>query len=225
MKKQEKSNINLKNIEKYIILIFAVFVVFIFSGTVWAVYNRANNTEREIILYRNENPINLEKIIKENIDSKVEEGLLIEEIDLEYTTIYEENPTLPKGTIQVLNEGRDGRKNIFILRKYKDGEIISEEVVQEKVIKDASNRVVEVGTGSGSNNYKPKVGDIVYVTTTNMALRMEPDKNSEKVATLMKNSDVKIISIHGEWIYIEHRDMIGYIPIDCITNLKALRRK
>jgi len=225
MKKREKNNISEKNVEKSILLFFAVFIMFVFSCTAWSVYDRAFGKGMEIVLYRNENPINLEKILEENISLQMEEELIIEEIDVEYITTYVENAALPKGTIQVIHEGRDGRQNIFILKKYKDGEIVSEEIVSEKIIKDASNRVVEVGVGEGNNNYKAKVGDIVYVTANNLPLRTKPDKNSEKVSTILKDSDVKILQILDDWYFVEHRMKEGYIPSDCITSIQNVRRR
>jgi len=106
---------------------------------------------------KNEHPIDIENILKENTISKIEEEMVIEEIDLEYTTEYRNNPELPKGTIQVLQEGRDGRQNAVIIKKYENGELISEEQVAENLIKASINKVVEVGTGAGVNNYKAKV--------------------------------------------------------------------
>jgi hypothetical protein len=136
-----------------IILITALFLSKIFfSETVQAYANSENYT-----VVKNENPIDIENILSENTSTKIEEEMVIEEIDLEYTTQYRNNSELPKGTIQVLQEGRDGKQNAIIIKKYENGELISEELVAENLIKASINKIVEVGTGSGTNNYTAKV--------------------------------------------------------------------
>lgn len=80
----------------------------------------SGNLENYEVL-KNEHPIDIENILKENTASKIEEEMVIEEIDLEYTTEYRNNSELPKGTIQVLQEGRDGKQNAVIIKKYENG--------------------------------------------------------------------------------------------------------
>ena len=170
-------------------------------------------------LVSNKNPINIEEILKENTNRKIEEEMVLDEIDLEYTTEYRNNPSIPKGTIQVLQEGRDGKQNAIIIKKYENGELISEELVAENLIKASINKVVEDGTGAGVNNYKAKVGDKVYVTSNLLAVRLEPNSNSEKLATLKKGTEVKIEKIDNDWLYIISKEHNGYIASDCITNI------
>lgn len=177
----------------------------------------------EFKLEQNENPVNIDEVLKENTSIQVEEEMVLEEIDLEYTTEYRNNTELPSGTIQVLQEGRDGRQNAFIIKKYIEGKLISEELVAENLIKASINKIVEVGTGAGVNNYKAKNGDTVYVTSNLLAVRLEPDSNSEKLATLKKETEVKILEVgKGEyegWLYISSSEQDGFIPKDCITNI------
>ncbi len=170
-------------------------------------------------LVSNKNPINIEEILKENTNRKIDEEMVLDKIDLEYTTEYRNNPSIPKGTIQVLQEGRDGKQNAIIIKKYENGELISEELVAENLIKASINKVVEVGTGAGVNNYKAKVGDKVYVTSNLLAVRLEPNSNSEKLATLKKGTEVKIEKIDNDWLYIISKEHNGYIASDCITNI------
>lgn len=197
-----------------IIGITALFSRKIFLSEAVSVYS---NSEELII--NNENPLDIENIILENTDVKLEEQMVLEEIDLEYTTEYRNNNDLPKGTIQVVQEGRDGKQNAIIIKKYENGELISEELVAENLIKASVNKIVEVGTGIGTNNYKAKVGDIVYVTSNLLAVRLEPNSDSEKLATLKKGNEVKIEKIDGDWLYISSKENNGYIASDCITNI------
>lgn len=199
----------------FIIGITALFLRKIFFLEAQPVY--ASTEAYEIVT--NKNPINIENILEENTCSKIEEEMILEEIDLEYTTEYRNNDALPTGTIQVVQEGRDGRQNAIIIKKYENGELISEELVAENLIKAAVNKIVEVGTGAGVNNYIARVGDTVYVTSNLLAVRLEPNADSEKLATLKKGTEVKIQKIDGDWLYIISKEQNGYVASNCITNI------
>lgn len=135
--------------------VLAITVLF-FIYSLGVTPKETNAKPVDINLKTNKNPINIEEILKENTAEKISEELVLEQIDIEYTTEYRNNSDIPKGTIQVLQEGRDGRQDAIIIKKYKDEELISEELVSENIIKAPVNRIVEIGTGSGTNNYKPK---------------------------------------------------------------------
>ncbi|MBO5397728.1 MAG: G5 domain-containing protein [Clostridia bacterium] len=199
----------------FIIGITALFLRKIFFLEAQPTY--ASTESYEIVT--NKNPINIENILKENTCSKIEEEMILEEIDLEYITEYRNNDALPTGTIQVVQEGRDGRQNAIIIKKYENGELISEELVAENLIKAAVNKIVEVGTGAGVNNYIARVGDTVYVTSNLLAVRLEPNSDSEKLATLKKGTEVKIQKIDGDWLYISSKEQNGYVASNCITNI------
>lgn len=190
---------------------------FIFSLGLKPIETSSKNIE--VNVKKNQNPLNIEEILKENTKEKISEELVLEQIDIEFTTEYRNNSEIPRGTIQVLQEGRDGRQDAIIIKKYKEDELISEELVSENIIKAPINRIVEIGTGLGTNNYKPKVGDIVYVTSNLLAVRLEADKDSEKVCTLKKDDEIKIAKVDGDYLYIISKEQNGYVPADCITNI------
>ena len=169
---------------------------------------------------KNENPIDLKEILKENTSNEIVEEMVLEEIDLEYSTEYRNNDSIPKGTIQVVQEGRDGKQEAIIIKKYKNDELISEELVSENLIKASVNRIVEVGTGVGIKKYEPKEGDSVFVTSNLLVVRISPDKESEKLCTLKKDDQITISKVVGDYLYIISKEHNGYIPADCITNIK-----
>ena len=199
-----------------ILVITALFCIRIYTGSI----QKTSTIPIKVEPQKNENPINLNDILKENTEEQLIEEMVIEEIDLEYTTEYKNNINLPRGTIQVVQEGRDGRQEAVIIKKYKEEELISEELVSENLIKASVNRIVEIGTGNGVNNYKPSVGDTVFVTSNLLAVRLNPDKESEKLCTLKKDDEVKISKLEGDYAYIISKEHNGYVPIDCITNIK-----
>ena len=57
----------------------------------------------------NAKEIDLDKIINENSGIQRKEEYYFEEMDLEYITKYRNNSSLPKGVIEVKQEGREGK--------------------------------------------------------------------------------------------------------------------
>ena len=164
----------------------------------------------------NDNTINLEEIIEQN-RNKLSEIIETEEMDLEYITKYENNPELPKGLIQVKQEGRNGIQQAIIKKTYENGTLISEEQIGSKVTKSSVDKIVEVGTANYKSNYKVKVGDTLYVTSSSLILRREPSIDSENVAMLNKNDSAKLLAISGEWYRIVHNNEVGWVNSNCMT--------
>lgn len=212
-----------KSTNPVLLIVFSIFIISItvlFSKRI--LISEANSKPmnlENIKIVQNQNPIDINQILKENISSKLEEEMILEEINLEYTTEYKKNDNLPKGTIQVVQEGRTGKQNVIIIKKYQNGEIVSEELVAENLIKASINKIVEIGSGTGINNYIPRKGDTVYVTPNLLAVRLEPNENSEKLCTLKKGAEVRIQKIQDDWFYISSKEQNGYIDSDCVTNI------
>lgn len=174
---------------------------------------------------KNQKPIDVEKIINNNFDSKIQQEMIVEEVDMEYNTRYQANKELAKGVMQVLQEGRAGRKKVTIIRKYKDNSIISEEIISEGIIIAPLDRIVDIGTGNTYNFYTVSEGDDVFVVTNSASVRLQPNENSEKICTLSKDNQARVLKIEGDWCFISTIDMKGYIPLNCITvkNQKAVQ--
>lgn len=164
--------------------------------------------------------INLEEIIKNNTKQVKKEEMIIEEKDLEYITKYTNNPDLPKGMLQVLQEGIDGKQEIYTKKVYVGEELISEEPIGNKVTKAAVNKLVAIGTGAYSSNYQIKVGDTLYVTSSPLAVRIEADEKANKLISLNKNTAVKLLQKQEKWYKIQYQSYIGWAKSECFTYLK-----
>lgn len=57
------------------------------------------------------------------------------------------------------------------------------------VTKAAFNKIVEIGGANYTSSYKVKNGDKIYVTSDELALRLEPDEESKKMITLKKDEE------------------------------------
>ena len=132
--------------------------------------------------------LNLEEVAKQNENDIVTEKIERTETDVEFNTKYRENNSLPKGKMQTIQEGQDGKQNAIVKNVYKNGNIISSKLISNEITKAAIDKIVEVGTGSYANNYIPIVGDQLKVTSDTLALRLEPNKDSEKIITINRRN-------------------------------------
>lgn len=134
-------------------------------------------------------------------------------------------PGLPKNTIQVVQEGREGKQEITKKRIYTNGEVTSEEQVSIKITKGSVDKIVEIGTANYTNNYNAKVGDKIYVTADRLAVMTEPNENAQKILTLNKGRQLKILEIQENWYKISCDGVVGYIKSESTTNLNANKKE
>jgi len=226
MSKNKKKTKNLNKLSLKRIIIFFIGVIVLLYLIILYNYMFNNNevfakeTGVEVssnVKISNADKINLDELINENNkENGFKEEFVTEEIDLEYITKYQSNSKLPKGVIQVVQEGREGKQEVTIKRTYENGEIVKEEQVSSKITKAAVNKIVEVGSGVGST-YKVKVGDKVYITSDRAEIKLEPNSNSTKIATLGKDTELTVLEINGDWYKIEASGSIGYIKKENVT--------
>lgn len=220
-KKEKKVKITIKNL-----IYFLVFIVFMlysilfynlyFSKEVYATEETASQNTEEIKISHAED-VNLEEIISQNTNDGQREEYEVREEVLEYITKYRTNTSIPKGVVQVVQEGRQGTQEVTVKKTYKDETLVNEEQVSQKITKASINKVVEIGGGVGTSNYKVKVGDTLYVTSDRLSVMVEPDENSQKVATLSQNDELELKEIKDSWYKIESGTVRGYVKAECTT--------
>lgn len=217
-----KSKDKIKNKKNFAILAFIISILIIielYNKYFYKndVYAKETSEEASNIKISTAEPINIENIIEKNTENKGKEEYKTEEVTLEYITKYRNNAQLPKGTVQVVQEGREGKQQIVTKYTYKNEEIVSEEQISCKVTKSAINKIVEIGTGNYKNNYKVKVGDKLYVTSDRLSIMSEPNENSQKVGTIFQKDEVTLTEIQNSWYKIKKDDITGYIKSECVT--------
>lgn len=161
--------------------------------------------------------LNLEEIVKKNEEDIITEKIEKTETDVEFNTKYRENNSLAKGKMQTIQEGQDGKQNAIVKNKFKNGEIISSKLMSNEITKAAIDKIVEIGTGNFSSNYIPIVGDSLKVTSDTLALRIDPDSNSEKIITINKGEIVTFKKSENSWYYVQYQTYSGWAPNDCLT--------
>ena len=222
---KEKNKSRNKLSLKKIIIFFSGIIILLYLIILYNyIFNKnevlAKETGVEVhsnVKISNANEINLDEVINENNkENGFKEEFITEEVDLEYITKYQSNAELPKGVIQVVQEGREGKQEVTIKRTYENGEIVKEEQVNSKITKAAVNKIVEVGSGIGST-YKVKVGDKVYIVSDRAEIKLKPNGNSTKIATLGKNEELTVLEINGDYYKIEAIGIIGYVKKENVT--------
>ena len=81
------------------------------------------NTVKNIAVQENVTVQSLEdvlEIIEKNNAILVKEEVEKQVIDVEYITKYQENAELPKGTMQVIQDGSDGKQTVIMKRTYEN---------------------------------------------------------------------------------------------------------
>ena len=226
-KEKRRKGISLKNIIVFFVGILVLLYLLIFYNYFF-IKNEvlAKETVSEVtdVKISNKELIDIDEIIKTNTENNSSEEYVTEEIDLEYITKYEASFELPKVVIQVFQEGREGKQEVVTKNRYENGQIVSEEQISSKVTKAAVNKIVKIGQGVG-NSYKVNKGDKVYTISDRVEVKLEPDINSEKVATLGKDIELTVVEINGEWYQITGQGIKGYVKIENTTYMNKEEEK
>ena len=216
-KRKAKVNIKitLKNIITFLAFTLSLFYVVIFynyyfgRNHVYASESVMAKPVEEKIRISKAKEVNLEAIISQNGKEGLKEEYSVEETALEYITKYRNNASLPQGTIQVLQEGREGKQEITVKRSYQGEEMVAEEQIATKITKASVNKIVEIGTGNYKSEYKVKVGDTLFVTSDRLSVMAEPREDAQKVATLLRENSLRVLEIPIEtWYKIVSGSMI-----------------
>ena len=148
------------------------------------------------------NKIDIDQIINQNTNNGQTEQITKKEETLEYLTEYRTNKEIPKGMSVVVQEGRQGKQKITIKTTYdKDGNQIKEEQTNATITKASANKIVEIGGANYTSNYKVKVGDKIYVTSDELAVRAEATEESRKITTLKKEDE--LTPVVGDYVQVE----------------------
>ena len=207
-----------KKVYIFLSIVVTIFVIIcccvITKNNSYATETYASNSNVQI---SNAIPIDIYEIINKNTNQTQREEIEVKEEVLEFMTTYRTNKELPKGMIQVIQEGREGLQEITTKNVYNNGELINKEQIATKVTKASIDKIVEIGGASYESSYKVKVGDKVYTTADRMAVMLEPEISSQKLATLPKNTELKVLSVKDDWYKIISSYSTGWVKKESTT--------
>lgn len=81
---------------------------------------------------------------------KVEERVKVEKEEIPFSTTFVPAPYLPFGKIEVLQKGLPGVREIHYRERVEDGQVVSREKIEEKVVQEPLGQVEAVGILFGS---------------------------------------------------------------------------
>ncbi len=79
------------------------------------------------------------------------------------------------------------------------------------------------GTNSGFGDGRAAEVDLNGLWMTSIALREQPDPASASLATLSTGDRVGLLGILDNWAYVKKDAFLGYIPLDTLTDVDALK--
>lgn len=226
MKKIKINDKKARNIAIIVLIVIIVLTIIFVSGIFIIKYIVSKDvvtqitTEPKEIEWLNEEYegiININDIIKENVNNEIKEVIETQVVELEYETQYQNNSSLPRGKVQVLQQGQDGKQELIIKKQYVGDELISDEQIGRRIVTASVDRIVEVGTSSHYDSHKIKVGDTVYATPYELDIREEAKKGSEVIIKINQNSKLKIEKKKGNWYYVKYNTFYGWVESDCVT--------
>lgn len=180
----------------------------------------ADSQEIYSVKFSNVPKIDIDEIIKQNNKNNYEQ-IIVEEINLEYITQYEENNELPIGVIQIIQEGRTGTQQITKKVTIDENGEKYEEEISSIITKSSANKIVQVGTGKNKKEYKIVKGSEVYITSDSAEVRTERNYDSSKITTLIRNTTLKVLDIQDGWCKIFANGQYGWIKLENLASISS----
>ena len=216
MKSKEKRRILVAGI--IVTILVVIYIATIIYTNQMISYASNDKVHIENIEISNAEKVDISEIINEN-QIETEEQIITEEVDLEYITEYRNNSTLPKGTIQVIQEGRTGKQQITIKRTINENQDIHEEKINSIITKAAVNKIVEIGTSNSKYTSKVTKGSHVYVTSDRADIMRENNLQSAKVTTIAKATEMTILEIANDWYRVSVKGLEGWVKSENVTTV------
>jgi len=168
----------------------------------------------------NNSNIDLMQVISGNISVTKKKVISVEEIEIEHETIYQENKTMPKDEMVVIQEGNVGIKELTIIRTFENEDVTTENIINENILEEPVTKVIDVGTSEFLAKYKIYLGDLIYATNE-IGLKISAREDADELIVINKNLDMKLLEIIGdneEWLRVNFDHYNGYIKTENLTS-------
>lgn len=198
-------------------IIIGILMAF-FKNNIFAT-DRTSNEEKEIeeivAVEKNANAVDILELMVEN--NYINKKLINKEKSVEFETIRQETPDLPKGEEKVLQKGEKGKNRLTIIQTYNEGKKSSEEIIETIVEKEPKKQIILVGTSEFLRNYNVHLGDEMYLIEAG-EIKKEAKEDSEKLCDINRYLNVKLQEVKEGWVRIQYKEFEGYIQIEKLTS-------
>lgn len=198
------------------ILFFAFSMVSLQNNYIFAT---SEEEEKTVIgtYEQNENPIDLMACISENISEIEKKEITTEKIIVEREIEYIENNQLPKDEQIIIEEGKDGYRDVTYIRSYEGEELAGEVIISDILVEDSSKAVIQVGTSKFLSDNKAHIGDIMY-TLEEIPLMSEPMGSATKICNIYQYIDLTLKEVKNNWCKIVVDGIEGYVEGNLLTS-------
>ena len=143
---------------------------------------------------------------------------MVEEREVEFTTEYQNNPSLPKSEEIIIQEGSVGKENVTAVKTYENGNLVEEIILEKEELVAPIPKKIDLGTSEFLAKHKVHIGDTMYFVDTEN-LKEEADMTSKDIAEVRKSLDVKLLELTSEeWCKVSFDSLEGYIKTSNLTS-------
>lgn len=217
--KYNRSYIVDKRVNAFGIILGVLFLV-LFATSIHGNYIFATTEKEKVAINtfeQNEDAIDIMNVISNNISELTTKEIVTKEEPINYTTRYIDNHKLPKGEEKILQPGKFGKKELTIIKTYENGNVIEENIINEKIEQNPVELVIELGTSEFLFNKKVHIGEKMY-TTSDANLYNSPNEENGIICMIYENIDVKLISEGDGWAKVSIDGMEGYVRGEYLTS-------
>ncbi len=208
------SNSNIVRIKlPHLIAIFTIIlIVALFCNK--TIFAKSYNSEYEM----NKNVLNIQNIISENANINTFKEQCVTEYNIVFATIYNNNPSLPKGEEVITKEGTLGKEIVSSVKTYESGKLVNEVILSRENVLTSTPQLVDVGTSEFLAKHNVHIGDTMYLLK-DASLKKSANKKSDDVADVKENIDVKLLELPSEeWCKVSYNNTEGYVQTANLTS-------
>ena len=165
----------------------------------------------------NNNALNLTQIVSENASIVESKDYVKEEREIPFETVYIEDTSLQKEEQVISQEGTNGKEEVTVIKSYKNGELLDENIIARTTILEPVKSVVHTGISEFLTTYKVHLGDVLYVIEETELMDKASDTGIE-LAKIKQYYDVKLVELAGEWCKVTYNGQDGFLKTNVLTS-------
>ena len=205
----------------FIAIVIIALILSFFKNRIFATNteNHENNENKEVetvvAFEENQKAVDVIEVMLQNTNS--DKKMVNEQREVEFETQYEENPNMPRNEEVVKQEGKNGKIQVTALQEIKDDQVVSEDIIESKIIEEVVPKIIYKGTSDFLQKYKVHLEDQMYLLEAE-DLKQEAKDDSTTICQVPRYLNVKLKEAGEEWIKVTYNGKEGYLKTKNITS-------